>query len=320
MVLNASAAVQQANDYFPFGLTHATVANIAKNKYLYNGKELQNDVLAGIAFDQLDYGARFYDPVIGRWHAVDPMAEKYFSFSPYIYCSNNPIRFIDPTGMVPDSLQEKDKNEDGYIFSERFGWVTEQFYAFLIQGGYKYNDDKQVRDLFYASVGITNGEEEIFNTSNEGPFYTPSQVVDLLEERAMNLVGAAGSVMPFVPIVGSVYEHTSNQISGIESNIIANLGEDVLALTLVNYLPTVKFLKTSGGKIAGFTVSRGSGYGAKSRFDIHKLMYPSKKNNSFSSWVKGKTLPHYHRGKGNNLRRHRPWEKGSNDKNFFNRF
>ncbi|MDR1056120.1 MAG: hypothetical protein LBL90_09965 [Prevotellaceae bacterium] len=75
-VLNASAAVQQANDYFPFGLTHATVANIAKNKYLYNGKELQNDVLGGIAFDQLDYGALFYDPVIGRWHAADQLDER----------------------------------------------------------------------------------------------------------------------------------------------------------------------------------------------------------------------------------------------------
>ncbi|MDR1181546.1 MAG: RHS repeat-associated core domain-containing protein [Bacteroidales bacterium] len=98
-VLNASAAVQQANDYFPFGLTHATVANIAKNKYLYNGKELQDDVLGGIAFDQLDYGARFYDPVIGRWHAVDPMAEQNRRWSPYAYCYNNPLRFVDPDGM-----------------------------------------------------------------------------------------------------------------------------------------------------------------------------------------------------------------------------
>ncbi|MDR1056118.1 MAG: hypothetical protein LBL90_09955 [Prevotellaceae bacterium] len=97
-VLNASAAVQQANDYFPFGLTHATVANIAKNKYLYNGKELQNDVLGGIVFDQLDYGARFYDPVIGRWHVIDPMAEQNRRWSPYAYCYNNPIKYIDPDG------------------------------------------------------------------------------------------------------------------------------------------------------------------------------------------------------------------------------
>jgi len=79
-------------------------------------------------------------------------------------------------------------------------------------------------------------------------------------------------------------------------------------------------LRASGGKINGFSISKGAGYGSKPRFDVHKLVNPSKKSNSFSEWVKGKTLPHYHRGAGNNLHRHRPWEKGWNDKNFWDRF
>ncbi len=52
-----------------------------------------------------DYGARQYDPILCRWDRVDPLCEKYYNVSPYVYCSNNPILLIDPTGLEPDSLE-----------------------------------------------------------------------------------------------------------------------------------------------------------------------------------------------------------------------
>ncbi|MEZ5199156.1 MAG: RHS repeat-associated core domain-containing protein [Bacteroidales bacterium] len=63
-----------------------------ENKYLYQGKELQEEH----NLNWMDFGARMYDPQIGRWHCADPAGQ--FA-SPYLAMGNNPINAVDPNGM-----------------------------------------------------------------------------------------------------------------------------------------------------------------------------------------------------------------------------
>jgi RHS repeat-associated protein len=101
--------VMQQTSYYPFGMTlqqqNFGGALNQPNKLLYNGKELQDNELAGVCLDWYDYGARMYDAQIGRWHVVDPMADIEPGWSPYRYSFNNPIYYTDPTGMLEAQLE-----------------------------------------------------------------------------------------------------------------------------------------------------------------------------------------------------------------------
>ena len=90
--------VIQDDAYYPFGmqmngLSYETGEDY-KNKYLYNGKELQDE----FGLDWYDYGARMYDAALGRFHTQDAYAEKYYDMSPFQYAANNPIANIDING------------------------------------------------------------------------------------------------------------------------------------------------------------------------------------------------------------------------------
>ncbi|MCI5054665.1 MAG: RHS repeat-associated core domain-containing protein [Flavobacteriales bacterium] len=110
--ISTSEILQEAH-YYPFGmeLTNGVAQIGTENQYKYNGKELITD--GGLNW--YDYGARWYDPSIGKWQQVDPLAEDpdNIQWSNYGYVWNNPLRFVDPTGMKGKDTYSV--NSDGEI-------------------------------------------------------------------------------------------------------------------------------------------------------------------------------------------------------------
>ncbi len=134
------ARVQQQDDYMPFGMDISTppVGN-PQNYYLYNKKEWQTSL--GL----YDYGARFYDPVVPRWTTVDPLAENYFPISEYSYAADNPIRFIDPSGMT---------------FVDPFGLEA--------QYEQDVNTNKSTVDNILANMNLSDDQKAAFQKFSEG--------------------------------------------------------------------------------------------------------------------------------------------------------
>ena len=98
-------SVEQVNDYYPYGGQMSSSTGWNAQRYKYNGKEF--DRMHGL--DWYDYGARWMDPALGRWHSMDPLCEKYYDVSPYAYCLNNPIKAIDPDGRYVAYFDGNDK-------------------------------------------------------------------------------------------------------------------------------------------------------------------------------------------------------------------
>jgi RHS repeat-associated protein len=117
--------LEQVTQYYPSGLPwwEGRMAETQNRKY--NGKEF----VEAHGYDTYDYGARGYYPAIMRFTTVDPLAEKYYSVSPYAYCAGNPVLFIDPDGKSTHLnrlgyiVQEEDDGDDGvYTHNDLSNW------------------------------------------------------------------------------------------------------------------------------------------------------------------------------------------------------
>ncbi|MCD8079119.1 MAG: RHS repeat-associated core domain-containing protein [Bacteroides sp.] len=154
VVVSQSGTVMQVNHYYPFGGVFGGGTATSTQPYKYNDKEL--DRTNGL--DLYDYSARFMDAALGQFTTVDPMAEKYYSISPYAYVGNNPVRKLDPDGR------------DEYEFNGK-QWV-------------KISDIGRSMGLNFFHMGVTNADgKEITNIMDqEGNWAEMSGGREILKE------------------------------------------------------------------------------------------------------------------------------------------
>ena len=143
VVEDQSGTVCESNDYYPSGSRWKDpTSKVSTNRYRFSGKEEQT--LGDLGY--LDFGARMYDPALGRWFTQDPLAEKYYSVSPYAYCANNPVKLIDPNGediymffAVKDPSNDKKAGEDNSMF-----WAAMMTLVYETLADPKFNSEKDI--------------------------------------------------------------------------------------------------------------------------------------------------------------------------------
>ena len=149
--------VLQSMEYLPSGAIFRRTGYDIQNRRFCGKEELSMH-----GFNMYDSGARLQYTLVPRFSTMDPLLEKYYDISPYVYCANNPVRFIDPTGMIWEDPQEAERlkrNIDNRITSLNKDIVRNQ--DKLDKGGLS---EKQIGKL-ESRISEANNRISNLNTS-----------------------------------------------------------------------------------------------------------------------------------------------------------
>lgn len=189
-ITNVVGAVSQHMEYLPFGETLVDEhTNSYNSPFKFNGKELDNET------GNYYYSARYYDPKLSIFISVDPLAEKYPGISPYAYCFNNPVIYVDPDGrdvILVIWASHNGKIGHAGIAVSNYKEVTTQ----VKEGGKWVTKTEMVPDGTYTyrdlwpggeGAGKSNFNEDIQGVYNKGVF-----TLDQLQNT--DVTGAEGYV------------------------------------------------------------------------------------------------------------------------------
>ncbi len=179
--VNQNGAIDGYDDYYPFGLAMPGRSSNSANpnaNYKFTGHERDDE--AGLTLDYMM--ARNYDPMIGRFLQIDPLADQFPGWSPYNYVFNNPLNYIDPNGMSP-VCGEKNNCDETY----RVGSEVENK-----NGKWEYLGDNEWKRLSYGADNNISAEDiyslfDSFYSTTVGE-YNPEGMALLEEQLNSNML------------------------------------------------------------------------------------------------------------------------------------
>ena len=249
VLVNKNGGVEEINHYYPFGGVFASEENV--QPYKYNGKEL--DTKKGLNW--YDYGARQYDAALGIFTTVDPSSEKYYSVSPYAYCSSNPVNAIDYQGKLVifiNGMHWGDGKSNRYWDKNGGGFATavmkhlNDYNAMYIDGSIggvgqlPYNLDANLRRTFGRNQGfldapvilrkIKNSKGELIETikiitHSMGAAYAKGYIEALKQflidnNLPLSLIEFEADFAPFQPT-------EQEAVKGIKTFQFTNMNDDI---------------------------------------------------------------------------------------------
>ena len=165
----------QRMQYYPFGLPYEAHYQPEEQPYKYGGKEFIE--LHG--YDSYDFDARMYYPALCRFMTMDPLCEKYYSISPYAYCNNNPVKYVDPDGRDWYEYTDKDGNSQTM-------WRKLQDKIYKDDNGNTWNNIGQN----YLSINGDNATLFTQHTNSKGELYLSSSSYNLADEKNANALNS----------------------------------------------------------------------------------------------------------------------------------
>jgi len=165
--------IQAGNPFAKYGYK-AKVATLSKGKYLeFHDLDSivtigtirwhvdKNQIVGRIKRDSLNPDEQPIGDAPGRWMSPDPLSEEFPSYSPYNFCFNNPMKFVDPDGRAPtDWVNFTGKNGQQQIIFDSSIKTKEQ-------AGAKYSN---VKEVFETGIGRSAKTGEVVNFQKDGKF------------------------------------------------------------------------------------------------------------------------------------------------------